>query len=150
MAVRQAETWDLGPFTAVQQCLYLDIPLFQQQSTKKLHGTKNNCVHVQLGQIRTKETNKQKQLPLLKSLEQRPEVRNKSRALHLAPAHTTPPKGWEKHLSRPLTQPLRSSHIRIRLAPLGVNNKGSCYLFLLPTAAAGAPRRPCLNFSSGL
>ena len=60
--MRQAGTWDLGPFSVVLQCLHLDITLFQQQSTKKLHGTKNNCVHVQLGQIqdqRNKQTNKQ-------------------------------------------------------------------------------------------
>ena len=37
--------WDLGPSAAVLQCLYLDTPLLQQQNTKKLYGTKNNCVH---------------------------------------------------------------------------------------------------------
>ena len=36
-------------------------PLFQQQNASKLYGTKNNCMHAQLGQIvdkRYKETKK--------------------------------------------------------------------------------------------
>ena len=43
--------WDLGPFAAALQCLHLDTPLLEQQNTKKLPGTKNNCMHAQLGQI---------------------------------------------------------------------------------------------------
>ena len=39
--------WDLGRFAAVLQCSHLDTRLLQQQSKKKLYGTKNNCVHVQ-------------------------------------------------------------------------------------------------------
>ena len=67
--------WDLGLFAAVLQCLHLDKPLLKQQNTKTLSGTKNNCVHVQLGQImdkRYKKTKKKTQLPLLKSWEQKP------------------------------------------------------------------------------
>ena len=42
----QIETgWDLGPFAAMLQCLHLDTRLPEQQNTKKLYGTKNNCVH---------------------------------------------------------------------------------------------------------
>ena len=41
MGVSQA--WDLGPFAAVLQCL------LKQQNTKKLYGTKNRCMPVQLG-----------------------------------------------------------------------------------------------------
>ena len=37
---------DLGPYSAV---LAHGILLLQQQNTKKLYGTKNNCVHAQLG-----------------------------------------------------------------------------------------------------
>ena len=48
----ESET-DLGP--GVLHCSAamsnLDIPLLKQQNTKKLHGTKNNCMHAQLGQI---------------------------------------------------------------------------------------------------
>ena len=111
--VKQAEIWD-----PLQQCLYLDAPLPEQQTTKKLllllsrfsrvrlcatpwtaayqappsmgfswqeywsglplpsltkklHGTKNNCVHIQLGQNYGQkiQTNQKSQLPLLKSLE---------------------------------------------------------------------------------
>ena len=40
-----------GPFAAVQQSLYLDTPLLELQSMKKIYGIKNNCVHVQLEQI---------------------------------------------------------------------------------------------------
>ena len=40
MGVSQA--WDLGPFAAALQCL------LKQQNTKKLYGTKNHCVPVQL------------------------------------------------------------------------------------------------------
>ena len=36
--MRQAWGWD-----PLLQCLYLDAPLLQQQNTKKLYGTKNNC-----------------------------------------------------------------------------------------------------------
>ena len=42
--------WDMGPF-AVLQCLDLDTPLLKQQNTKKLHGTKNNFMHAQLGSV---------------------------------------------------------------------------------------------------
>ena len=42
------QTWDLGPYAAV---LAHGILLLQQQNTKKLYGTKNNCVHAQLGWI---------------------------------------------------------------------------------------------------
>ena len=40
------QTWDLGPYAAV---LAHGVLLLQQQNTKKLYGTKNNCVHAQLG-----------------------------------------------------------------------------------------------------
>ena len=67
--LRQAGTWD----PLLQCCLHLDTPLLEQQNTKKLYGTKNNCLHAQLRQIldkKYKET-KKTQLPLLKSLEQK-------------------------------------------------------------------------------
>ena len=44
--VRQVGTWD-----PLLQGLHLDKRLLQQQNTKNLYGTKNNCVTVQLGQI---------------------------------------------------------------------------------------------------
>ena len=54
--------WDLGPF-AVLQCSHLDTPLLKQQNTKKLYGTKNNCMHEQLGQIMGKKLQKTKKTP---------------------------------------------------------------------------------------
>ena len=41
----------MGPFAAVRQSLHLDTPLLELQNTKKIYGTKNNCVDVQLEQI---------------------------------------------------------------------------------------------------
>ena len=42
--------WNLGT-RAVLQWWRLDSPLLQQQNTKTLYGTKNNCVPVQWGQV---------------------------------------------------------------------------------------------------
>jgi len=52
--LRQA--WNLGPFVAVLKSLYLDTSLLKLQYTKKLYGTKNYCVHVQLGQTLDQKT----------------------------------------------------------------------------------------------
>ena len=38
------QSWDLGSFAAVLQCLHLDKPLLEQQNTNKLYGIKNNYV----------------------------------------------------------------------------------------------------------
>ena len=84
--VRQA--WDLGPFAGELEYLHLDTSLLEQQNTKKLYGTKNNCVHQQLGQILDpKDTKRSKyQLLLLRGLEQKLRVGCKSRVLHMTPA----------------------------------------------------------------
>lgn len=37
-----------GPWDPLLQCLRREKHLFQQQNTKKLQGTKNNCVQAQL------------------------------------------------------------------------------------------------------
>ena len=55
--------WDLGPETwdtLLQwlQCLHLDKCLLKQQDTKKLKGTKNNCIYAELGQIMGKKIQK--------------------------------------------------------------------------------------------
>lgn len=49
IVLRQAGTWD-----PLLQYLNLDEHLLVQQNTKKLYGTKNNCVQVHLGQIMDK------------------------------------------------------------------------------------------------
>ena len=91
--------WDLGPFAAV---LASGHSLLEQQNTKKLYGTKNNCVHAQLGQILDKRYKKTKkaQLPLLKTQKQKHGVGSKSRVLCVPPARTTT-KRWTDHLSHP-------------------------------------------------
>ena len=85
--LRLAGTWD-----ALLPCLHLDTHFLQQQNTKKLSGTKHNCMHVQLGQIldkRYKKTHTQKN-PFLKSQEQK---------LRACPLHSTPPNSSVNHLS---------------------------------------------------
>ena len=98
--------WDrLGPGTlccsaAMLQCLHLDTPLLELQNTEKLYGTKNNCVHAQLGQILDpKDTKGQKtQLPFLKSQEQKLGVRTTAEYYACPPTLNTT-KGWAHHLS---------------------------------------------------
>ena len=51
-----------GPLAAVLQSLHLDTPLLKQQNTKKLYGTKNNCVHAQLGQMMDDKMQKDQKL----------------------------------------------------------------------------------------
>ena len=82
-------------------------PLLKQQNSKKLHGTKNNCVHAQLGQIldpkdtKRPKNNNNNQWPLLRSLEQKLGVGSKSTET----LHTAPRERWADHLSHPPGQP---------------------------------------------
>ena len=68
-------TWEDG-----LQCLYLDKHLLKQLNTNKLQGTKNNCVHAQLGHIMNKIQKDQKPNCHFET------VRNKSRTLYMYPA----------------------------------------------------------------
>ena len=142
-------TWD-----PLLQCLLLSKPLLQQQNTKKPHGTKNNCMPVQLGQILDKRHKKTK-TPYFHFW------RTKSKTWMLGakarycacPLHTASPKGCRKHLSHPSGQTPEHTHtlnpLRNKLtAPSGSSKQGK--LFSLPAAAAGTPVKPCLNFLSGL
>lgn len=122
--------WDrLGSFADVLQCLHLDTLLLQKQNTNKWYGTKNNCVHEQLGQILDKNIKRLKfPTAILKSLEQT------QGAMH-APC-------TQHHLSHTLANPLDTptfTLIRNKLSsPQGKEPaRGICYLFSLPTAAAG-------------
>ena len=93
--VRQA--WDLGPFAAVQQSLHLDTPLLELKNTKKLYGTKNNCVHFQLGQILDPKDTKDKKNPTAISEEPGAKTgcwEQKPGAAH-APLHSTPQRGGQ-------------------------------------------------------
>ena len=102
-----------------------------------------------------KDTKRPKtQVPLLKSPERKQRVASKSRVLSMPPAqHTTRGVGKtpKPPPAPPLDTPLLSLPRRNRLAtpPQGAS-KGTCYLFSLPAATAGAPVKTCLNFLSGL
>ena len=49
LRLRRLEVCGLGPFGAMFQSFHLDTPLLEQQNTKKLYGTTNNCMHAQWG-----------------------------------------------------------------------------------------------------
>ena len=66
--------------------------------------------------------------------------------------HLTPAAGWAEHVSHlfgsntghfPNLTPCKEQ------ACLSCQAKGNCCLFSLPSAAAGAPIKPCLYFLSG-
>ena len=176
-SLRGKET-GLGPFAGVLQCLYLDTPLLQQQNTKKLYGTKNNCVHVHLWQILDPKDTKRPKIPTATFeepsaktgyQEHKQGVDSKNRVSRAkagcreqkqgtahAPLHTMPPNGWAKHLSYPSS--LTPGHTPT-LTPWKEqacpqlrerSRKGTYCLFSLLPGAAGAPVKPCLDFLSGL
>ena len=111
--LRQTRTWDLGP--GILCCSLAPRPdrcLFQLKKTHKLYGTKNSCVHVQLGQIMDKSIQK----------DQKPNchfwrARSKNGVLRMPLAHTTtkrvgkPSKAWS------LDTPLPSLLVRKQFAP---------------------------------
>ena len=71
------------------------------------------------------------------------------------PLHTTAPKGWAKHPSHP-SSPTPGHNLSLTpykeqaCPPSGRQrtSKAVCCLFSLPSAAAGVPVKPCLNFLS--
>ena len=95
-ALSATETgWDLGPWAAVLQCLHLDTPLLEQ-NTKKLNGTKNNGMHIQLGQTLDPKDTRRPKNPTATFEEPGAKAGYCS-----CPLHTPPLKGWAKHLSHP-------------------------------------------------
>ena len=136
-------TWD-----PLLQCLYLDKFLLSRKNTncKRLKITVYMHSSGKLWKTRYKKARN----PAATS-----EVsRAKSRVLCMVPAHSTT-KGGEQTtqatpLTRPMNPPLPSPHLRNQLALLQGMSKGTCFLFLLPLAAAQVPVKLCLNFSSGL
>ena len=120
LVVRQAGTWDPLP-----QCLQLDKCLLQQQNTKKLYGTKNNCVHAQVGQIRNK---------IQKDQNPAQEVGDH---LSQAPSWTLDPL--------PPPPDVGTSSPRTPGA-----SKRTCFLYSLHSCCSRDPVEPCLNFLSGL
>ena len=150
LLLRQAGTWD-----PLLQSLHLDKHLHQQQNTKKLWVTENNCVHMQLGQIKDNKIQK----------DQKPSCHfwragSKNRVLGAkagncaCPLHTTLPNGWADHLSHsagPTPGPAPTlTPCKEPPRPPRRMSRGTCYLFSLPPAAAGTPIKPCLYFLSGL
>lgn len=92
---RQAGTWD--PWL---QSLHLDTSLLQQENTKKLHGTKNNHVPAQLGQILDPKYHKETNKPTVTFEEPGAKTGVRSKAgSYTRPWHTTPSKGWAKQPS---------------------------------------------------
>ena len=83
--LRQTGTWDLGSFVAVLHPGQTDAsPSKKKKKKHKLYGSKNSCLHVQLGQIMDKSIKK----------DQKPNchfwrARSKNRVLHMPLAHTT-------------------------------------------------------------
>ena len=130
--MRQAGTWD-----PLLQCLHLDQCLLQQQNTRSLEGTKNNCA-VAFRQILHNEIQKDKSKGYAPSCTQCHQSGGQTtQATPLAqpldlPPTLTPYKG--------LTQlPLREQETKAT----------SCLSFLLPSAAPGAPNKAlpeCIHF----
>ena len=65
LELRQAGTWN-----PLLRCLHMDKRLLKQQNTKKLYGTKNSCVHMQLGQIMDNKIQRDQKNPTATSEEQ--------------------------------------------------------------------------------
>ena len=92
----------------------------KKKKKKTFYGTKNNCVHVQLGQIINKryKTTTTNQPPFQKFLEKSRVVGTKS-GYWASSLHSTPPEGWIKNLSQSSDptpgHTLPSTHIRNKL-----------------------------------
>ena len=140
--LRRWEGWGLGPFAAMLQSLHLDTPLLEQQNTKKLYGTTNNCMHAQWGFSNSGpkryKRDKKKNLPPWKNLEGKHGVGNKSRILH-KPHLQTSPQRWAKHLSHP-SGPTDRHTSTLKLVPLSEQaRKGRCcWLSLNPFCSRAA------------
>ena len=132
---------DLEPFAKGLQCLHLDTPLFKQQNTKKLYGTKINACMCSWGKFWTKDT-------------KRPKIPNATfeepgaKAGYCAHTlHTPQSKGWANHLSHPSSPtPRQTSTLNPhweQAPPLlwEQTSKGTCCLFLLPSACSRGPNK---------
>ena len=53
-----------GNFCSNGESSHLDTPLLEIQNTKKLYGAKNNCAHIQLGQILDQKIQKRQKEPI--------------------------------------------------------------------------------------
>ena len=104
--------WDrLGPGTwdPLLQGLHLDKRLLEQQNTKELWGTKNNCVHVQSGQIMNSKIQKGQNAtvtsPLVRCQEQKhgttrdPCTQHREGGGQTSSATPPAPTHWSAHLT---------------------------------------------------
>ena len=134
------------------QCLPLFKYLLEHQNTKRLEGSKNNCVQLQSGQISDKRYKKTKksQLSFLKSQEQKQGFESKN-SVHAS--CTQDPKGVDKTPKPPLranpwTNPCFYPHRRNKLThPSGLSQQGNLWFPHSPDAL-GSPINPWLNFLS--
>ena len=149
--------WDrLGPGTLCCSACTLEKYRLEQQNidAKKLEGIKNNCMHLQLGQIMDKKIQKDWKSKCCLS-----RAGNKRRGweakgeYYPCPLHSTLPKGWADHLSHHSSPtPGHTLTILPREEPaprLRGASKETCSLFSF-LCVAGAPIKLCLNFLSGL
>lgn len=147
--LRQAGTWEL-----LVHCLHLDKNL-KQQDTKKLKGTKNDCMPEQWDKLWTTRYKKAK-TPTVTS-----EVPGAKTGYHTWSLHTAAPNGGQtpktplrpEHQNAPTFTLFRETAHQIispnppQLAPTKASSKGTCY-FLLSCATAGVSVKSYLNFSS--
>ena len=152
MVVRQAGTWDplLGPCTlCCNTCTwtYLSSSNKIQRNCTGLKITSACSVGANSGPKDTKRP---------KNPTATFEEPGAKAGYCTCPLHTTPPKGWAKHLSRP--SGLTPGHTPTRIPykkqacppPWGESQQGNLLFVLTLPAAGGAPIEPCLNFLSGL
>lgn len=130
--VRQTRTWE-----PLLQCLCLNKPLLKQQKRKKLYGTKNSYMHVQLGQILDKKIPKTKTFNchLWRDWCKTGVLGRKAGyCTYPLPPNTTRATPLAQALDTPLTSP----HIRNSLPPppRGVS-KGTCCFFSTPLLQQG-------------
>ena len=107
-------------------------------------------MHAQFGQTIDNKIQKDQKIPTATS--EGPRARGGYCAY---PLHTAPPKGWAKHLSHP-SEPSPgpetvTPYKEPACPPWGASEqeREPVACFLLLSATAGAPGKPCLNFLSG-
>lgn len=88
VCLRQAGTWDPVP-----QSLHLDTTLLELEDTKKLCGTRNNCVYVQFWQIVDQKIQRKKnpsQLPFRRAWSKNTGCVTPKQGTAYAPLHSAP------------------------------------------------------------
>lgn len=143
--VRQTRTWE-----PLLQCLCLNKLLLKQQKRKKLYGTKNSYMHVQLGQILDKKIPKTKTFNchLWKDW-------CKTGVLGRKAGYCTYPHPSQYHQSHPSGPspghtPTLTSY-KGQLAPTSQGSEqGNLLFFLHSLAAARDLVKTCWNFLAGL